>query len=289
MIDHWWQTETGWPIAANCLGHRAAAGRSRIADARRARLGRARPRRRRDEARRARSARSCVKLPMPPGLVADALERRGALPRVVPRRLPRLLQDGRRRLHRRGRLRLRDGPHRRHDQRRRSPPLDRRDGGGAGVAPGRRRVRSDRRHRRAEGPAAARLRSSSRRASNVRDGEIAREVVQMVRERIGPVAAFKTASSSSACRRRGRARSCAGRCGGSPTARSTRRPRRSTTRRSSTRSGTPCRPLGMTGSRPARLQRLVLTALTRTSELEEVGFRRTAKQGTCRSRRSPTR
>ena len=20
MIDHWWQTETGWPIAANCLG-----------------------------------------------------------------------------------------------------------------------------------------------------------------------------------------------------------------------------------------------------------------------------
>ena len=20
MIDHWWQTETGWPIAANCMG-----------------------------------------------------------------------------------------------------------------------------------------------------------------------------------------------------------------------------------------------------------------------------
>src|SRR2546425_4581777 len=20
VIDHWWQTETGWPIAANCLG-----------------------------------------------------------------------------------------------------------------------------------------------------------------------------------------------------------------------------------------------------------------------------
>ena len=27
VIDHWWQTETGWPIAANCLGHRAAPGR----------------------------------------------------------------------------------------------------------------------------------------------------------------------------------------------------------------------------------------------------------------------
>ena len=20
MIDHWWQTETGWPIVANCIG-----------------------------------------------------------------------------------------------------------------------------------------------------------------------------------------------------------------------------------------------------------------------------
>ena len=20
VIDHWWQTETGWPIASNCLG-----------------------------------------------------------------------------------------------------------------------------------------------------------------------------------------------------------------------------------------------------------------------------
>ena len=36
MIDHWWQTETGWPIAANCLGHRAAAGQARLADASRA-------------------------------------------------------------------------------------------------------------------------------------------------------------------------------------------------------------------------------------------------------------
>jgi len=20
VVDHWWQTETGWPIAANCMG-----------------------------------------------------------------------------------------------------------------------------------------------------------------------------------------------------------------------------------------------------------------------------
>ena len=31
VIDHWWQTETGWPIAANCLGHRAPAGEAGLA------------------------------------------------------------------------------------------------------------------------------------------------------------------------------------------------------------------------------------------------------------------
>ena len=73
------------------------------------------------------------------------------------------------------------------------------------------------------------------------DGEIGGEAVQLVRERIGPVAAFKTAR-----RRRPpaedalRARSCAARCAASPTARSTRSRRRSTTRRSSTRSATRC-------------------------------------------------
>ena len=39
VIDHWWQTETGWAIAANCLGHRAAAGQARLADASRCRAG----------------------------------------------------------------------------------------------------------------------------------------------------------------------------------------------------------------------------------------------------------
>ena len=42
-----------------------------------------------------------------------------------------------------------------------------------------------------------------------RDGEIAREVAQMVREQIGPVAAFKTAAVVAGCRRPGRERSCA--------------------------------------------------------------------------------
>ena len=45
------------------------------------------------------------------------------------------------------------------------------------------------------------LRSSSRRASSGRTTRSSREAVQLVRERIGPVASFKTASSSSGCRR----------------------------------------------------------------------------------------
>ena len=31
VIDHWWQTETGWPIAANPGRHRAPAGQARLA------------------------------------------------------------------------------------------------------------------------------------------------------------------------------------------------------------------------------------------------------------------
>ena len=68
VIDHWWQTETGWAIVANCLGierlpvepgspTRAVPG-----------LGSPRAgRRRRRACRAARPARSSVKLPMPPG------------------------------------------------------------------------------------------------------------------------------------------------------------------------------------------------------------------------------
>ena len=64
MIDHWWQTESGWPIAANCLGIEALAGEARIADEAGARLRRRRcstrlGRRGRRRRRRARSPSSC--------------------------------------------------------------------------------------------------------------------------------------------------------------------------------------------------------------------------------------
>ena len=37
VIDHWWQTETGWPIAANPVGLGTAAGEIRLAHRRRCR------------------------------------------------------------------------------------------------------------------------------------------------------------------------------------------------------------------------------------------------------------
>ena len=79
VIDHWWQTETGWPMAANCLRHRAAAGQARLADQGGAGLGRPRPR-----WRRARGEAAARPAPSSPGCrcrraPADAVERRRAL------------------------------------------------------------------------------------------------------------------------------------------------------------------------------------------------------------------
>ena len=45
VIDHWWQTETGWPITANPVGPRPAAGEIRLARRADAGLRRARARR----------------------------------------------------------------------------------------------------------------------------------------------------------------------------------------------------------------------------------------------------
>ena len=144
VIDHWWQTETGWPIVANPTGLEPLPIKPgsptvplpgwdvRVLDAAGPRPDARRGRRDRHQA--AAAARRA----------ADAVERRRALRRVVPVGVRRLLPDRRRRVHRRRRLRLRDGPHRRRDQRRRAPAVHRRDGGGARHPPGRRRVRGDR-------------------------------------------------------------------------------------------------------------------------------------------------
>ena len=121
-IDHWWQTETGWAIAANPMGVRAAADQGRFADACRCR---------------ATTCASCTPTATAcepgeegvdlhaaaaaAGYVADAVGRRRPLRGVLPVRAPRLLPHRRRRLPRRGRVPVRDGPHRRRHQRCRAP------------------------------------------------------------------------------------------------------------------------------------------------------------------------
>ena len=149
VIDHWWQTETGWAIAANCLGierlpvvpgspTRAAPGWDlRVLDNDGAELPPGE------------TGALVVKLPMPPGASptlwnADERYRETYLDPFPGHYLT--ADAGY--VDERG-LRLRDGPHRRHHQRRRPPSLDGSDRGGARSPRGRRRVRRDRRRRRA--------------------------------------------------------------------------------------------------------------------------------------------
>ena len=130
VVDHWWQTETGWAIAANPVGlgilpikpgsptvpmpgyavdivdeacHPVPVGTDGL-----------------DRGQAAAAAR----------LPADPLPAGRADARKLPQGVPRLLQDRRRRDDRRGRLSHHPRPHRRHHQRRRPPPVDRRHGGG---------------------------------------------------------------------------------------------------------------------------------------------------------------
>ena len=141
VIDHWWQTETGWCIAGNPVGlgqlpvkHGSPTVAMPGYDVRAVDDGN-------KELPRGTMGSLVIKLPLPPSCLPTLVAAGRAHARELPRRVSRLLQDRRRRLRRRGRLRLCDGPHRRHHQRRRPPAFDRRHGGGAVGAPGRRRMR----------------------------------------------------------------------------------------------------------------------------------------------------
>ena len=120
VIDHWWQTETGWAIAANPAGIELLPVKPgsptlpmpgwdvRILSE----TGTPLPP--------GELGAVAVKLPLPPGALLVALGRRGAVREVLPGDLPRLLRDRRRGAARRGRLRPHHGPHRRRHQRRRA-------------------------------------------------------------------------------------------------------------------------------------------------------------------------
>ena len=156
VIDHWWQTETGWPVAANCMGLERAAGEAGLAHQagaglRRAQSSTPRATSRPPAPRRARWPSACR---CRPGRLPTLWNDDERYIVCYLTRLRRLLHHRRRRLLRRGRLPLRDGAHRRRHQRGRPPAVDRGDGGGGRQAPRRGRVRGDRRGRRAEGPGA---------------------------------------------------------------------------------------------------------------------------------------
>ena len=105
VIDHWWQTETGWPIGANCLGierlpvkhgscTRAVPGWDvRVLEAEAE--GEAR------EMKPGEIGALAIKLPLAAGRAADLVAAGRALRAVLPQRLSRLLPDRRRRLYRR--------------------------------------------------------------------------------------------------------------------------------------------------------------------------------------------
>ena len=246
VVDNWWQTETGWPIAANLRGLEPMPIKPgsptvpvpgydvQVLDDD-GHAGR-RP------ARRARSASSCR---CRPGTLPTLWGDDERYVDVVPVGLRRLLPDRRRRLRRRGRLPLRHGPHRRRHQRRRAPALDRLDRGGARRPPGGRRVRRDRGGRRRSRARCRAASSCSRPASTRRPGRASRARAGRsgCATRSAPSPRFKRRRRRRRrCRRPGRARSCARRCARSPTARTPSRRRPSRTPPCSTPSAPPSAP-----------------------------------------------
>ena len=125
VIDHWWQTETGWSICANCIGIEPLPVKEGSPTRGRARHGRAgggrargRGGARADRRPRRQAAASAGDVPYP-------VEGAGALRRELSRGAPRLLQDRGRGVHGRGRIRLRHVPDRRHHQCGGTSPLHR--------------------------------------------------------------------------------------------------------------------------------------------------------------------
>ena len=209
VIDHWWQTETGWAIGGNPVGlgqlpvKHGSAGVPmpgydvRIVDERC------------EEVAANQMGSIVVKLPLPPAVPADAVAAGRALQGELPGRVPRPLQDRRRRLQGRGRLSLHHEPHRRHHQRRRPPALDRRHGGGALRAQGRRRMRGDRHRRRAQGRGAVRLHRAQEPASTGRRPRSRRSASRWCARRSARSRPSSSPSRWRGCPRRARARSCA--------------------------------------------------------------------------------
>ena len=203
VIDHWWQTESGWAMAASCRGLDPPPVKSgspslpvpgyRIDILDGDGAARRRP------ASRGPSPCACR---CRPARCPRSGTTTSAARRLVPRALSRLVPHGRRRAPRRGRLPVRDGPHRRRHQRRRPSPLDRRDGGGRRDASRRRRVRRVRRARRAPRRGAARPRRPQGRLPSAIRASCATSSSRSCASASGRWRASATRASSPACPRR---------------------------------------------------------------------------------------
>ena len=219
VIDHWWQTETGWPIVADCLGiehlpvkpgspTKPVPGyRVKILDPASG-----------EEVPDGVEGAVAIELPLPPGCLPTLWHDDERFVRSYLTTFPGHYVSGDGGYRDERRLPVRDGPHRRRDQRGRAPPVDGRHGGGHRHPSRRGRVRRRRRGRRAQGAGAGRVRRAEggRRARS--PTELQAELVTMVRDRIGAVAAFKEALVVARLPEDTlRARSCAPRCGPSPT------------------------------------------------------------------------
>ena len=195
VIDHWWQTETGWPIAANCVGlgmlpvkpgspTKPVPGYDvRVLDERQP-----------GDAARARSARSrsscrCRRAACPrSGTTTPASRSRTST------RHPGYYLTGDAGYQGRRRLRLHHESRGRHHQRGRPSALHGRDGGSARRASRRRRVRGGRRGRRDQGRGAGGLRRHQGGRDARRRRDRAASWWRWCASSIGPVAAFKTAT-----------------------------------------------------------------------------------------------
>ncbi len=232
VIDHWWQTETGWADRRQLHGAGPVSGEARLADQARAGLRFAGVVARRPGDESGRDRRALRQAADAAGLRADAVERRRPLRQILSGGLSRLLPDRRCRLHRPGRLCVRHGAHRRHHQCRGPPAVHRSDRGGAGVPSRSGGMRGDRRRRRAQGPGAGGIfGAQGRRGEILRDGGRGNRQAGARPHRPGGELQDR-AWWWIACPRRARERSCAAPCATSPTARTTRPRRPSTIRRS---------------------------------------------------------
>ena len=193
VVDHWWQTETGWPIAANLRGLEPMPIKPgspsvpvpgydvRVLDARR-----------RARCRAGTEGAICLRLPLPPGHPADAVAATtSGTSRSYLSAFPGYYLTG-------------DGGYR--DEDGYLYVMGRTDdvinvaghrlstGSMEAVlagAPGGRRVRRDRGARRAQGPGAARASSCSRRGWTPTPSELQAELVPRVRDEIGAVAGLR--------------------------------------------------------------------------------------------------